>query len=630
MSSTQEPARLEALARVAGAAGHGGGLDAVLYSVAEGILSAFGYESVVNFLDESLDAYVVRAVVGEGADYLAGSWNSRVAFDAALDPKFEVTPDVFFLPHDAMADPSDIGLGLVYTPEYEWKGAGYWHPEDACFVRMRTSRGRVIGVLSIDTSGEQLVPDIETFELIRLFATGGANAIENVLLVRDIAEVEATRETEALRHELQEELVLRRSLLDLGSRLGAASASATAPEDIFPTIAERLHSVVPFKALTIYIAEQSAKLCQPVYHSADDSDREALLSFAVPFGMGATGAAALTAETVISNIGQIGSRAVDIPDSRDIDEHLLTVPVLAEEQTRAVLTMRRLVDQPPFLPEDARRAEVFAQHVASVFLLTELANSRRLLADQVEKLEGLNRLKDEFVANVSHELRTPLTAVIGNVMTVAGLGDMLASQERRELLIAAERQAKRLAELLENLLAQSRLVGEDPGIVPSRVELGPFIEEVVAALRFRAPGREIETRAAKRLEVVTDRTLLYRILVNLGDNAIKYSDGRVQIEARPAGEDVRIEVSDHGVGIAADDIPRIFEQFEQLDGSSSRSVGGVGLGLHLCAKAARALGGRIDVRSEPGTGSTFSVLLPRAYMPVRTASPVDEVEELTP
>src|SRR5205085_11591720 len=97
-----------------------------------------------------------------------------------------------------------------------------------------------------------------------------------------------------------------------------------------------------------------------------------------------------------------------------------------------------------------------------VFLRSELAESRSLLADQVEKLEELNRLKDEFVANVSHELRTPLTAIIGNVMTVAGLGDMLGAEERRELLIAAERQAKRLAELLENLLAESRLAGDDP------------------------------------------------------------------------------------------------------------------------------------------------------------------------
>ena len=80
--------------------------------------------------------------------------------------------------------------------------------------------------------------------------------------------------------------------------------------------------------------------------------------------------------------------------------------------------------------------------------------------------------------------------------------------------------------------------------------------------------------------------------------------------AGPDGDGVRIDVVDHGVGIAPADVPRIFEQFEQLDGSSSRRVGGVGLGLHLCARAAAALGGRIGVESLPGTGSTFSVWIP--------------------
>jgi len=109
---------------------------------------------------------------------------------------------------------------------------------------------------------------------------------------------------------------------------------------------------------------------------------------------------------------------------------------------------------------------------------------------------------------------------------------------------------------------------------------------------------------------VTDRTLLYRILFNLGDNALKYSDGGVRLVAGRENGGVRIDVIDQGIGIAPADIPRIFQQFEQLDGSTSRRVGGVGLGLHLCARATVALGGRIDVESEPGQGSRFSVWLP--------------------
>jgi signal transduction histidine kinase len=256
----------------------------------------------------------------------------------------------------------------------------------------------------------------------------------------------------------------------------------------------------------------------------------------------------------------------------------------------------------------------------SVLLLLELAEtgkelseSRRALSEQVEQLESLNRMKDEFVANVSHELRTPLTAVIGNVATVARSGETLEPGERRELLNAAERQAKRLAELLENLLATSRLAGETPTLAPLRIELSSFAEEVAAALRSRAPSRTIEVLAPPQLDIVTDPTLLYRILYNLGDNALKYSDDEVRFTVRCDSDEAWIAVTDRGLGVAEADIPRIFERFQQLDASHTRRVGGVGLGLYLSDRAAKALGGRIEVDSELGQGSTFTLCLPRKF-----------------
>jgi two-component system sensor histidine kinase SenX3 len=159
-------------------------------------------------------------------------------------------------------------------------------------------------------------------------------------------------------------------------------------------------------------------------------------------------------------------------------------------------------------------------------------------------------------------------------------------------------------------LTQSRLTGAGLEVVPVPVDLETFVHEVADTLRFRAPERIIEVEVPAGLQLQTDRTLLYRILFNLGDNALKYSDEAVRLSAGLEDGGIRIDVTDHGVGIAPEDVPRIFEQFEQLDGSSSRRVGGVGLGLHLCARASAALGGHIDVESEPGSGSTFSVWLP--------------------
>ena len=356
--------------------------------------------------------------------------------------------------------------------------------------------------------------------------------------------------------------------------------------------------------------DPSCESIRAVYHS-DPGIAEAVMSYRFDFGVGATGQAVFRGQSVIANHGDSVQVRVHIPGEPDHGgEHVMAVPVVVEDQVKVALTLRREAVQEPFTPDEARRAALFARHAASAFLLQELAEHRRQLAEKVDELEETNHHKDAFVAGVSHELRTPLTAIIGNVMTVAGLGDMLGADERRELLVAAERQAKRLGELLENLLAESRLSGNDPLVSNVSVDVRSFVEEVADTLRFRAPGRVVLAHVEGRPEVVTDRTLLYRVLFNLGDNALKYSDGAVTITAREADKaGIRFDVEDRGIGIEPDKVPLVFEQFSQVDPSDHRKVGGVGLGLHLARKATEALGGEIHVDSKPGAGSTFSVWL---------------------
>jgi signal transduction histidine kinase len=614
----RESVRLEALARVAGAATLGGGFDSILTAIAEGVKAAFGLDTVINVLDTETDFYIVRAGSGGGVDRLVGTSNSRAVFEEFLDSKYEVIPDVFFIPHEAMHPTWNKLGGNVVTPVFQWAGTG-WHPEDACFIRLRTTEGRDLGVLSVDSPISQPIPDRSGFELLRLFAVVGANAAENVTLLGEIGALSAERQMQTLRRELEEEVALHRSLLEIGNRLGLASAAASV--EIFPVIVERLAEVVPIQSATISRVDHNAQSIRPIYHSEPGAVADAMLMFEIPFGIGATGVAVMERRSKIANAGEPeGAIAVDVPGTNADDEHVLAVPVLVDERVRAALTLHRPATMPAFTAGDARRAELFGQYIMSVLLLLELAEtgkelseSRRALSEQVEQLESLNRMKDEFVANVSHELRTPLTAVIGNVATVARSGETLEPEERRELLNAAERQAKRLAELLENLLATSRLAGETPTLAPLRIELWSFTEEVAAALRSRAPNRAIEVLAPPQLDIVTDPTLLYRILYNLGDNALKYSDDEVRFTVRCDSDEAWIAVTDRGLGVAEEDIPRIFERFQQLDASHTRRVGGVGLGLYLSDRAAKALGGRIEVDSELGHGSTFTLCLPRKF-----------------
>src|SRR5439155_456828 len=262
----REEARLRALARVAQAASESAGLTAVLEAIADGVKSAFGFDSVLNLYDELRDRYEVRAGVGQGLAVLLGTWTPRSEFEALLLPKFEVVPDVYFLPHDEGLDVT--GLGAVYTREETWSGPGYWHPEDMCLVRMRTSEGKALGILSVDSEGDQPIPSVEMFEVLRLFAVVGANAVENVMLMGEVRSLEIERETERLRRGLQEEETLRRALLEIGTRLGASSA--TVGHEIFELLAERLDAVVPIKALTIYVMNPAGQVLQPMYHSKDN------------------------------------------------------------------------------------------------------------------------------------------------------------------------------------------------------------------------------------------------------------------------------------------------------------------------------------------------------------------------
>ncbi|HYV01854.1 MAG TPA: GAF domain-containing sensor histidine kinase [Actinomycetota bacterium] len=414
-----------------------------------------------------------------------------------------------------------------------------------------------------------------------------------------------------IRGELEEELALRRHLLDIGDRLGAASASATS--DIFPLLAERLSSVVPIKSLTIWMVDHAVQRIRALYHSEREVE-DRIMAYEFPIGDGATGHAVEIGKSVIANDQAGSGSAKYIPGTPQIPEHLLVVPVKVEEQVKVALTLRRNATDGPFLPEDARRAGLFGQHLGSAFLLRELAEKRALLARQVEQLEGLNRLKDEFVASVSHELRTPLTAIIGNVDLLAHRADRISDKDRQHLLESSERQAKRLKELLENLLAESRLLGGDPDIVPVVLGAGPFLEEVADTLRSRASNRVVETSCEGPVTLVTDRTLLYRILFNLGDNALKYSKGPVWLAARQEHGGVTIEVTDQGAGIPPEHLATIFERFRQLDQPDGHRPGGVGLGLHLSARVVEALGGRIRVDSVVGQGSTFALWLPKEPM----------------
>lgn len=270
---------------------------------------------------------------------------------------------------------------------------------------------------------------------------------------------------------------------------------------------------------------------------------------------------------------------------------------------------------------------VFARQMyfRSRALADQLAERNKLLAEQADRLEQLlakehdtvaellelNRMKGEFVAVVSHELRTPVTALIGYAKTLQRREFADDEALREEFLERMERQGDRLLRLVENLLMASRLETQELPISVQQVLFEDVCREVVEGLT--GEGDRVDLQVPADLPVLnTDRQLLSRVVTNLIDNALKYSpDGApVELGARPQDEAVEFWIRDEGVGIPQEQVDRIFERFYQVDSSSTRTFRGAGLGLALVAELLGHLGGRIDVESAPGEGSTFTVRIP--------------------
>lgn len=243
-----------------------------------------------------------------------------------------------------------------------------------------------------------------------------------------------------------------------------------------------------------------------------------------------------------------------------------------------------------------------------------------LVLDDVTDLRRLERIRSDFVANVSHELKTPITSIKGFVETLLdGMDD--PERSKRFLKIVAK-QADRLHAIIEDLLILSRVEQDEQAAegLLSTGALMPVIQGAAQLCAGAAENKEIRLVAScsPQLRARINGPLLEQGLTNLIDNAIKYSDtgGEVRVEATDLRGEIVISVSDQGCGIPSEHLPRLFERFYRVDKARSRNMGGTGLGLAIVKHIAQTHGGRIDVESKPGAGSTFRIFLPKLE-PVR-------------
>ena len=246
----------------------------------------------------------------------------------------------------------------------------------------------------------------------------------------------------------------------------------------------------------------------------------------------------------------------------------------------------------------------------------ELQEQNRQLVWQGQEIQRAYRHKSEFLASMSHELRTPINALLGYTALLREriYGDLTPRQD--EALQRMQSSSGHLLELVNDILDLARI---EAGRMPVHLEpvlLGPLVASVVDSVEPMARARGLALRVDVPEEVpalITDRTRVKQIVLNLLSNAVKFTrEGSVTLTARPlaAGDGVEVAVADTGIGIAPEALAGIFDDFRQVDQSSTREFGGTGLGLSIVRKLLGLLGGSIRVESQPEVGSTFTVTLP--------------------
>jgi signal transduction histidine kinase len=245
----------------------------------------------------------------------------------------------------------------------------------------------------------------------------------------------------------------------------------------------------------------------------------------------------------------------------------------------------------------------------------QLNETNRELNDANAKLLELSEMKEEFLALTTHDLRSPLTVISGVIsfFTSGRLGEL--SPEQKNMVSMMERNTQNLIELVNDLLDASKLESGTIRLEIASTDLRGVLNELRETMEPLAKEKGIElvvTLPADLPSVEADRVKLRRIILNLLSNALKFTPkgGRVEVRAESQDNLVHISVSDTGVGIAPEDVARLFDKYEQARSRATRGEKGTGLGLYITRQLVELHGSEIKVRSEVGKGSTFSFTLP--------------------
>lgn len=317
-----------------------------------------------------------------------------------------------------------------------------------------------------------------------------------------------------------------------------------------------------------------------------------------------------------ASAGRLGVLAIgnwENPEAFDIeDQNLLTA---VGEQAAIAINNARMIS---VLEEREERLAIQNQILARQNRELEL-NRQRIEQQNLQLIEAA-RLKSQFLATMSHELRTPMNAIIGFAQVLLRQRTASLSTTQVEMVERILNNGKNLLALINDILDLSKIEAGRLELVPEEFDLAQLINTTVAELQPLAEQKQLELKTLINIDhpqVVNDSVRLRQVLVNLLSNAIKFTEtGSVEISVcEPTLGQLLLSVKDTGIGIAETDLPNIFEEFRQIDQTTTRKHGGTGLGLAITKSLVQMMQGTISVESKLGQGSTFQIHLPRQVTP---------------
>ncbi|MGH2428986.1 MAG: GAF domain-containing sensor histidine kinase [Candidatus Limnocylindria bacterium] len=430
-------------------------------------------------------------------------------------------------------------------------------------------------------------------------------ATENARLQQRVAEDERERSR------TRERELLSRLGRDFGASLERDATVAAVANGAAPLLGD---------ATLVYLVDAQSRRLVPAASAGPDGElARAWMAFArargARLGEGIAGSAAATASTAAGGI------ASSAPGDADGLEHLdcawtLAVPIVAGGRVLGVLaTIGRSASGGP---DDAQRrlAEAIAERAGPAL------QNARLWADLQERMaleRQAQRIKDDFLSIVSHELRTPLTSIQGYSQLLESRLRTESGTNTKELshLRVIRTQVGRMRRLVDDLLDVSRIDRRGGvSIEPVDFDLAEALRDAVARLRRENRERRVELDAPEAIPVHADRDRIDQVLVNLLENAVKYSPdgGQVTVNAEAVARSVEVRVADEGVGIPREHLDHVFERFYQAnDHAGRRRFGGLGLGLYISRAIVDAHGGRIwaSPNERAGRGTVFAFRIPR-------------------